>query len=408
MKIKRSKLIIIFSAFIYISTILYVTIISREHSLCAEFVIIPFWSYYNAILGDKNLFFEILKNIVLFFPLGVILYLLTKKIKLSLFCVVSLSVFVEILQLMTHRGLFEFDDIISNSIGGMMGITTIRFINNRIRETVISILTGIVICLCAVSCLFITPQKRVLENDFEFQVSFKDDKLCGECFVWGSKSSIPYTIILYDLNTKNKIYPKITTGLKRDSVNEYFNSDCDYSNCGFEANISSSNNSDYEILVKFKGSKELRTNTFLIHGRIMYIDDFGLPTNNYINEVFNNGICLVMENSCLVYQYDRKLYWFLDKDFPLESDGRTIILYELFTVDSFNSDSYSIRTGINKKWINYSFVFEDNEIQSFGNYRIAVQDLPTDFPIVSILTGYYKNGKKEWQKYFRPIISELI
>ena len=39
----------------------------------------------------------------------------------------------------------------------------------------------------------------------------------------------------------------------------------------------------------------------------------------------------------------------------------------------------------------------------YGDYRIMKRDLPTEYSITSIETGYHKNGKWIWREFFRPI-----
>ena len=63
---------------------------------------------------------EILQNIWLFVPLGAIIRALTRK-KIFLLAPFVFSVVIELIQLVFGLGLFEFDDIISNTLGGLLG-----------------------------------------------------------------------------------------------------------------------------------------------------------------------------------------------------------------------------------------------------------------------------------------------
>ena len=63
-----------------------------------------------------------MNNIFLFIPLGTILSRLRPKWNTALILVL-VSVGIELLQLITARGLLETDDVISNSIGGLIGLT---------------------------------------------------------------------------------------------------------------------------------------------------------------------------------------------------------------------------------------------------------------------------------------------
>lgn len=79
-----------------------------------------FWSYRrfftNTILRE-----QIINNIWLFVPLGAILYRLWPRGYVVLIPSL-LSLAIEVMQLVLRTGLFEFDDIVSNSPGGLIGV----------------------------------------------------------------------------------------------------------------------------------------------------------------------------------------------------------------------------------------------------------------------------------------------
>ena len=96
-----------------------------------------FWSW-KGILNSMNttypkyeLFLENILNVIMLLPLGIFLPLVYgKKIdwKIGLLIGIGISFSIELLQLVLCRGLFEFDDIIHNSLGFLIGI----LISNRI------------------------------------------------------------------------------------------------------------------------------------------------------------------------------------------------------------------------------------------------------------------------------------
>lgn len=109
----------------YVVFILMETIIGRKPGIArAEFI--PFWSYRHPELRT-----EIILNYILFVPLGLLMYLCfgekrnhrgvginTAKVALIGFL---LSTSIEIIQLVFKIGLFEFDDMIGNTIGCWIG-----------------------------------------------------------------------------------------------------------------------------------------------------------------------------------------------------------------------------------------------------------------------------------------------
>ena len=84
----------------------------------------PFWSYAEIIKGSKSILQEVLLNIILLFPAGVLLPMVFNRPLrwyYGLLFGMLISGTIETLQLITCRGLFEFDDIFHNSLGCLIG-----------------------------------------------------------------------------------------------------------------------------------------------------------------------------------------------------------------------------------------------------------------------------------------------
>lgn len=109
----------------YVVFILMETIIGRKSGI-ARYEFVPFWSYSHPELRS-----EIILNYILFVPLGFLLYLCfgekrnhsgvwinTVQVVLTGFL---LSASIESIQLIFRIGLFEFDDMIGNTIGCLIG-----------------------------------------------------------------------------------------------------------------------------------------------------------------------------------------------------------------------------------------------------------------------------------------------
>ena len=109
----------------YISFAATITIIARNTSLYTKYNLMPFWTYRAVLEGRTDLLSEILWNVVLFVPIGLLLMLLLtckKRWLISIAIGVFLSSAIEVIQLIFHRGLFEFDDIFHNTLGTLIGI----------------------------------------------------------------------------------------------------------------------------------------------------------------------------------------------------------------------------------------------------------------------------------------------
>lgn len=101
----------------YLFFIFYMTLMNRNADETLSGTVL-LWSYKKFFI-DTTLRQEILNNIWLFIPLGTILYRLIGLA--GILTAVGLSVVIEITQYITGFGLAEFDDILSNSIGGFIG-----------------------------------------------------------------------------------------------------------------------------------------------------------------------------------------------------------------------------------------------------------------------------------------------
>lgn len=120
----------------YIAFIIYMTLMNRnadEARVGAAFL----WSY-REFFKNQLLRQEILNNIWLFIPLGTILYRLTGW--LGMCVVLMLSAGIEVVQYFGGFGLAEFDDVLSNGIGGFIGCgtgmsTAANLLQNRDKST---------------------------------------------------------------------------------------------------------------------------------------------------------------------------------------------------------------------------------------------------------------------------------
>ena len=122
-RIKASQAITIPVLIAFFLIVLGSTVFGRMPGL-RSYKLMPFWSYGAIIRGDPGILQEVLLNCVLLFPAGILLpFVVNKELKwyhgLNIGMVISGC--IELSQLIFCRGLFEFDDIIHNSLGCMVG-----------------------------------------------------------------------------------------------------------------------------------------------------------------------------------------------------------------------------------------------------------------------------------------------
>jgi glycopeptide antibiotics resistance protein len=86
----------------------------------------------NPYLGFGDFFINIIGNILAFMPLGFFIPALGRMRKngfLVVLCCFSISLLVEVIQLVYRLGCFDVDDLFLNTLGGLLGYLVYRFIH---------------------------------------------------------------------------------------------------------------------------------------------------------------------------------------------------------------------------------------------------------------------------------------
>lgn len=135
-KITRKRLskasLIVF--ILYISVLIYFVFFSDRYGRLEGFVeyrynLRPFMEIrryleYNAYFTWENLVTNLAGNILVFSPMGILIPIFMEK-KVGLFYIAGasflLSLFIETVQLVFRIGVFDVDDLIMNTLGGIIG-----------------------------------------------------------------------------------------------------------------------------------------------------------------------------------------------------------------------------------------------------------------------------------------------
>lgn len=90
-----------------------------------------FW-YYREVIGAMPVFINLAGNVFAFVPFGAILPVLKKNargfFRIGLFTL-EFSLLVETIQLVTKVGTFDVDDLLLNTIGGILGYAIFKICN---------------------------------------------------------------------------------------------------------------------------------------------------------------------------------------------------------------------------------------------------------------------------------------
>ncbi len=109
----------------FIAVVMGSTVFTRSPSGKFKYKLTVFWSWRAILKGNRIMLKENLLNILLLFPMGVLLpFCAGRRLHWwhGLIAGGLLSAVIETLQLVLQRGYFEFDDMIHNAIGCMIGV----------------------------------------------------------------------------------------------------------------------------------------------------------------------------------------------------------------------------------------------------------------------------------------------
>ena len=117
----------------YLFFVLCTTLLFRECSETIRYYLFPFWSY--DLLNYKVIAQHIL-NVLMFVPIGFLLSSVLNRTRwmqvIEMGCL--MSVMIEILQLLTRRGVCNIDDVIHNTIGCAIGYGVFRLCNTILKK----------------------------------------------------------------------------------------------------------------------------------------------------------------------------------------------------------------------------------------------------------------------------------
>ena len=419
---KRINIYLRATLLIYVFSLLRLTVFGRVpgfYTLQLE----PFWSYRRLTLGDVEIGREILANIIAFIPIGFLIGSLFSD-KRDSFCFAIIlgalfSLTIELLQFILMRGTPETDDIINNSLGSIMGWAIFRIIRCRFpRKYNIESLAFLGMCFtgsCLAICLswnnydaHIATRYYCIQVD---RVAFEKDNVAllqGFAF-WCEDYHKEPELILKSTATNRRIPLEIEYGIVREDVKNYFG-DIDCLKSGFIAKGNGvSVDEEYEVLIRINRFAILTTGIYITGTNVHYASQKTFQEPDVVGTdlefiLAGNLRASNPNKTCLVYQYNNSLFWIADENYSFEDDGLTYIQYQLWTTEPDKLPSDRIKNGLS--WDNIGGYFEEYEITdefNCGRYRVMKRDLPTEYPIISIVTGYYKNDKWLWQDYFRPV-----
>lgn len=110
---------------VYVYLVIRITLFNRSITEYATYNMELFWCVKKAWNEKSSLhWYYVIGNILLFMPMGFLIPFfirIMRKIEITILVGLVISMMIELIQFTFHIGLFEFDDIINNAIGNIMG-----------------------------------------------------------------------------------------------------------------------------------------------------------------------------------------------------------------------------------------------------------------------------------------------
>ena len=128
-KITKQNSIVMWLLINYSILLLYFTVLGRRALDYYRYNFDFGYSYQEVfLLGDCTLASQIFVNILMFIPVGILCGIIIEKHMLikTLLYGLALSFIIEILQLVLRRGYCEFDDLLSNALGTLVGCIVVK------------------------------------------------------------------------------------------------------------------------------------------------------------------------------------------------------------------------------------------------------------------------------------------
>lgn len=257
---------------------------------------------------------------------------------------------------------------------------------------------------------------------------FEVEKYRGNPVFTGEKDAemmlalVPVEEAKIDNNISNAyFFENSSVNETRTDVNSYFQCEYDYSTCGFTASIDIDDlelsTSSYRLIIKpdARQKKAVITNVYITPAGISYTEPSQTPElvayGTEFDKIIKEGVRLVSrpDVGCYVYQLGKKLYWIADENFAFCDEGLTNIQYQMNTTQ-FNKLPRE-RIEKNCLWSSIGDFFEKHEITSrlaSGKYRVSVRDIPNDYSVTDVLTGYYKGEDWVWLAEFKLNYAMLL
>ena len=361
---------------LYLAFVVFITLLTRVPIFTGIAHWVPFWSYR---LGTKNAG-QILLNIVLFLPRGYYFAALFRA-RHALLAAFSVSICLEITQLVTNRGTPDVDDVISNSLGALAGIALYRLLmrkgsaKSRRATRVVLIAAGFIGCAVAVS-----SSARSIDAELMKYFSFDIEELRLD----GTAAAISGQCHLYNQPTPEYTILLDNTAAETTIEGEHFSAAAELLT------------DKAEVRIRFKGFAPMPTGTYLRKTgnqlRVEYVP------GNVIEPDGAEGVLAAYspDYDIFVFQNGNKLVWYIGSDIDPASE----LICHLYTSEPEKLPEKRLLFGFDNRGFR---IVKQKEAAYVGSYRVYTIGIPSEYRITAVVVGLKTGGSVAWKDCFRPL-----
>ena len=365
-----------FPAFLFLLVtavfVLYVTVIIRTPTLKSAVQLIPSRSFF-----ERTNIRQMLLNVALFVPMGYFLSNLFRGKRLvPLIISVGASVCVELIQYVTCRGTTDVNDLITNTLGAVLGIGLFCVFGNRKLLCFLLLASEAAGGVIAVAFTDAYSTDAKMLTQFYFTISSVQRlggsvQLEGECFLY-HQATPDYQLLLTDEAGSYEAETAVQGNT-------------------FVASAEAENDREYEVKIRFWGRAPITTGIWLTGTSIKYVPGSPAPEGVKVDGVLK---AYNEKYDTYVYQNGDCLTWLVGWDI----NGDTEIIYHIHTDETDKLPENRVKYGYD----NRSFrVGTKKERKMMGKYRVFSDIIPTKYHATAAIVGYKTDGRITWLDGFR-------
>ena len=259
---------------------------------------------------------------------------------------------------------------------------------------------------------------RIKENDLmiltsieEVQVKNENIIFSGMAFHLTNENEDVY-LVLQAKDSSEKLAYKVKRK-QREDIKDRFNLSEKVGNIGYEVSINQNElekDVSYEVLldvsyfveiqhgkIKEKRQRQIKTNYYLCNGEL-YVEKPTIVSKQLQSVIEKGELCYYIEEKKVwIYLYNGVMYWIMDSVLLPEFEQIPSIRIFLYSDREDLIPQRDIEKFLKEGYVYREIVIEKNHYLNDSSYCVVKFEMPTEYPIIYMRTGVYKNGEdKAW------------